>query len=211
MEKLIKAFESLRINLQNDDLESRYYLFNEIVLLMFNTKKIIRKAELKQSQKKEKINNLNTVYENIVSLNIQQNEEYIKLLSHAIELFLLYFDDDEKDVSFVAEECLNKTIKALLETKLGRVLQVELCRFIKKNGPEKSFKAALTRFAELSHLIRPHRCKHFAEFLIKEDTMKKIAYRTEESIQNILIEVMTKLSNSLCCCMNDNEIKVKIF
>ena len=90
---------------------------------------------------------------------VQQNEEYIKLLSHSIDIFLLYFDDEEKDVAFVAEECLNKTIKALLETNYGRILQVELCRFIKKNGPEKSFKAALIRFAELSHLIRPHRCR----------------------------------------------------
>ena len=110
----------------------------------------------------------------------------------------------------MAEECLNKTIKALLETNYGRILQVELCRFIKKNGSEKSFKAALTRFAELSHLIRPHRSRHFAEFLLKDDTMRKIASRNEESIQNVLIDVITKLSNSLCCCMTDNEIKVNI-
>jgi huntingtin len=110
-------------------------------------------------------------------------------------------------VSFVAEECLNKTIKALLDSNLGR-LQVELCRFIRKNGSERCLKAALTRFAELSHLIRPHKCRHFAEFLLKEDTMKKIASRNEESIQNVLTDVMTKLSSSLCCCMTDQEIKV---
>lgn len=102
---------------------------------------------------------MNAIYENIVSTNIRQNEEFIRLLSHSIELFILFFDDEDKDVCFVADECLNKTIKTLLDTNLGR-LQVELCRFIRKNGSEKCLKAALTRFAELSHLIRPQKCRY---------------------------------------------------
>ncbi len=49
----------------------------------------------------------------------------------------------------------------------------------------------------------------FVEFLIKENTLSKIASRPEESIQNVLVSSMTKICSSFCWSMTDNEIKVK--
>ena len=49
------------------------------------------------------------------------------------------------------------------------------------------------------------------EFFIKENTLGKIASRTEESIQNALISCMNKICNALCWSMNENEIKVILF
>lgn len=88
------------------------------------------------------------------------------MVSLSVETYLNYFDNEDRDVYSVADECLNKTINALLDTNLIR-LQYDLYRFIRKNGPVRSLNAALTRFAELSHLIKTHKCRMFVEFLIK--------------------------------------------
>lgn len=113
---------------------------------------------MKQIAKKDKIIHLNLIYDNIISSNVRQAEEWTKMVSFAIEAYLVYFDDDDQDVYFVADECLNKTIKTLLDTNLIR-LQYDLYRFIRKNGPERSLKGALIRFAELSHMIKSHKCR----------------------------------------------------
>ena len=92
---------------------------------------------------------------------MRQADDYIKMLSLATEAFLVYFDDEDQDVYFVAEECLNKTIKTLLDTNLIR-FPADLYRFIRKNGPERSLKGAIVRFAELCHMIKSHKCRFLA-------------------------------------------------
>ena len=111
---------------------------------------------MKKIPKKDKIANLNLIHEMIVSSNAKLNSDYHRLLSHALSTFLIYFDDDESDVYFVAEENLNKTIKCLLDSHLGR-LQIEFYRFIRRNESEKCLRAALVRFADLCYLIRPQK------------------------------------------------------
>lgn len=101
---------------------------------------------------------MNLIYDNIIASNVRQAEEFTKMISLATEAYLVYLDDEDPDIYFVADECLNKTIKTLLDTNLIR-LQYDLYRFIRKNGPEKSLKGALIRFAELSHLIKSHKCR----------------------------------------------------
>ena len=83
-------------------------------------------------------------------------------------------------------------------------------RFIRKNGPARSLNAALVRFAELSHLIKTHKCRMFVEFLIKENTLSKIASRQEDAIQNTLSASMNKICSAFCWSMTDNEIKTLI-
>ncbi len=98
------------------------------------------------------------MFENITATNVRQSEEYSKVLSLAIEAFLTYLDDDDQDVYFVAEESLNKSIKILLDSNLAR-FPADLYRYLRKNGAERSLRAALIRFAELCHLIKPHKCR----------------------------------------------------
>jgi hypothetical protein len=157
IDKLTKSFEILKIPVQLYDLEQR-------------------KQDVKQLNKKDKINHLNLIFDNITSANIRQSDEYSKMLSLATESFLVYFDDDDLDVVFVAEECLNKTIKTLLDNNLTR-FPADLYRFIRRNGQERSLKGALLRFAELCHLIKPHKCRVYIEFLLKEHTLRYFFYQ----------------------------------
>jgi hypothetical protein len=46
------------------------------------------------------------------------------------------------------------------------------------------------------------------EFLIKENTISKIASRQEESIQAVLVNSMTKICSAFCWSMTDGELKV---
>jgi huntingtin len=117
--------------------------------------------------KKDKIQHLNLIHENVVSANIRQTDDYAKMLSLAMEAFLVYFDDEDQDVYFVAEECLNKTIKTLIDTNLNR-FPADFYRFIRKNGPERSLRGALVRFAELCHLIKSHKCRQVFFNILKK-------------------------------------------
>lgn len=114
---------------------------------------------MKQIAKKDKITHLNFVFDCITSTNVRQSEEYTRMLSLSTEAFLAYVDDDDQDVYFVAEECLNKTIKTLVDTNLNR-FPADLYRFIKRNGPERSLRCALIRFADLIYHIKPHKCRY---------------------------------------------------
>lgn len=52
-----------------------------------------------------------------------------------------------------------------MDTNLGR-LQVELYKEVKKNGSARCLRAALWRFADLCHLIRPQKCRQVLNPLI---------------------------------------------
>ena len=163
IDKLSKSFDFLKIPVQLHDAEQRWYILNKdkniyCLFLEYFFPLTIRKQDVKLIPKKDKIQHLNLIYENVVSTNLRQADEYAKMLSLATEAFLTYFDDEDQDVYFVAEECLNKTIKTLIDTNLTR-FPADLYRFIRKNGPERSLKGALVRFAELCHLIKSHKCR----------------------------------------------------
>jgi hypothetical protein len=134
-----------------------YKLINNFLNVFFCYSKQ-RQQDIKQLTRKDKINHLNLIYENIIAHNVRQSEEHVKMLSLSIEAFLVFIDDDDQDVYFVAEECLNKTVKTLMDINLGR-FSIDFYKFIKKNGSERSLKGALIRFAELSNLTRPYKCR----------------------------------------------------
>uniref|UniRef100_UPI003AAF8E8F huntingtin isoform X1 n=1 Tax=Centroberyx gerrardi TaxID=166262 RepID=UPI003AAF8E8F len=122
-----------------------------------------------------------------------------------MEMFLLCSDDSESDVRMVADECLNKIIKALMDSNLPR-LQLELYKEIKKNGASRSLRAALWRFAELAHLIRPQKCRPYLVNLLP--CLTRITKRQEESVQETLAAAMPKIMAALGHFANDGEIKV---
>jgi len=104
----------------------------------------------------------------------------------------------------IANECLNRTIKNLLDTQLGRI-QVELYKEIKKNGSSRSLRAALSRFSDLVHLTRPAKCRPYVLNLFP--CLVKISERTEEDlIQETLRIAMTKIMPVLASFATDNEI-----
>lgn len=155
--------------------------------------------------KKDRVNHCLTICENIVAQSLRNSPEFQKLLGIAMELFLLCSDDAESDVRMVADECLNRVIKALMDSSLPR-LQLELYKEIKKNGASRSLRAALWRFAELVHLVRPQKCRPYLVNLLPCFT--RISKRPEEAVQETLAVAIPKIMSSLGSFANDVEIKV---
>uniref|UniRef100_A0A3B4FEU3 Huntingtin n=1 Tax=Pundamilia nyererei TaxID=303518 RepID=A0A3B4FEU3_9CICH len=165
-------------------------------------------AYLKKEQaatKKDRVTHCLTICENIVAQSLRTSPEFQKLLGIAMEMFLLCSDDSESDVRMVADECLNKIIKALMDSNLPR-LQLELYKEIKKNGASRSLRAALWRFAELAHLIRPQKCRPYLVNLLP--CLTRITKRQEETVQETLATAMPKIMSALGHFANDGEIKV---
>uniref|UniRef100_A0A8C9ZQY8 Huntingtin n=1 Tax=Sander lucioperca TaxID=283035 RepID=A0A8C9ZQY8_SANLU len=155
--------------------------------------------------KKDRVTHCLTICENIVAQSLRTSPEFQKLLGIAMEMFLLCSDDSESDVRMVADECLNKIIKALMDSNLPR-LQLELYKEIKKNGASRSLRAALWRFAELAHLIRPQKCRPYLVNLLP--CLSRITKRQEETVQETLAAAMPKIMAALGHFANDGEIKV---
>ncbi|XP_077157717.1 huntingtin isoform X3 [Paroedura picta] len=156
------------------------------------------------TSKKDRVNHCLTICENIVAQSLRNSPEFQKLLGIAMELFLLCSDDAESDVRMVADECLNKVIKALMDSNLPR-LQLELYKEIKKNGASRSLRAALWRFAELAHLVRPLKCRPYLVNLLP--CLTRVCKRPEESVQETLAAAIPKIMSAFGNFANDNEIK----
>ncbi|XP_072534605.1 huntingtin isoform X5 [Salminus brasiliensis] len=192
MEKLMKAFESLKSFQQQQGPLSAEELVQK------------QKKDL-ATTKKDRVTHCLTICENIVAQSLRTSPEFQKLLGIAMEMFLLCSDDKESDVRMVADECLNKIIKALMDSNLPR-LQLELYKEIKKNGASRSLRAALWRFAELAHLVRPQKCRPYLVNLLP--CLTRITKRQEETVQETLAASMPKILAALGHFANDGEIKV---
>lgn len=164
-----------------------------------------RQKKEQATTKKDRVTHCLTICENIVAQSLRTSPEFQKLLGIAMEMFLLCSDDSESDVRMVADECLNKIIKALMDSNLPR-LQLELYKEIKKNGASRSLRAALWRFAELAHLIRPQKCRPYLVNLLP--CLSRITKRQEETVQETLAAAMPKIMAALGHFANDGEIKV---
>lgn len=192
MEKLMKAFESLKSFQQQQGPPTAEEL-------------VQRQKKEQATTKKDRVTHCLTICENIVAQSLRTSPEFQKLLGIAMEMFLLCSDDNESDVRMVADECLNKIIKALMDSNLPR-LQLELYKEIRKNGASRSLRAALWRFAELAHLIRPQKCRPYLVNLLP--CLTRITKRQEEMVQETLAVAMPKIMAALGHFANDGEIKV---
>ncbi|RXN01815.1 Huntingtin [Acipenser ruthenus] len=191
MEKLMRAFESLKSFQQQGPPTAE---------------ELVQKQKKDPSTtKKDRVTHCLTICENIVAQSLRNSPEFQKLLGIAMEMFLLCSDDGESDVRMVADECLNKIIKALMDSNLPR-LQLELYKEIKKNGASRSLRAALWRFAELSHLIRPQKCRPYLVNLLP--CLTRISKRPEETVQETLAAAIPKIMAALGNFAHDGEIKI---
>ncbi|XP_053314203.1 huntingtin [Spea bombifrons] len=192
MEKLMRAFESLKS-------------FQQQQGPAVPEEPVQKPKKDPSTNKKDRVNHCLTICENIVAQSLRNSPEFQKLLGIAMELFLLCSDDAESDVRMVADECLNKVVKALMDSNLPR-LQLELYKEIKKNGAARSLRAALWRFAELAHLVRPQKCRPYLVNLLP--CLTRISKRHEESVQETLAAAVPKIMAAFGNFANDNEIKV---
>lgn len=102
-----------------------------------------------------------------------------------------------------ADECLNRIITCLIEDYLGR-LQVELYKAIKKDDtPERSLRAALSKFADLAHKVKPIKRRVFVTSLLP--SLGRIMKMPGEPIQETLASCMDKLCTALGLFFTDTE------
>ncbi|XP_071441491.1 huntingtin [Hetaerina americana] len=182
LEKLVKAFEGLK----TVQLSSPVY--DESV------------------RKKEKITHCITIADAMCNSGVKGSHDFSQLISVAIETLLQLCDDQDSNVRMIADESLNRIIRALTDTNVVKI-QVELHKEIKKNGNARTLRAALWRFAELCHMIRPAKGKPYVVYLIP--CIVQIAKRTdEEAVLETLAAALQKIFKSLGSFTTDNEIKI---
>ncbi|XP_054721499.1 huntingtin-like [Uloborus diversus] len=190
-DKLMKSLEALKA--------SQTASSSEDAILHFRKKETAASA-------KEKIACCTTIADAICYPNLRPTADFPKLLGRAMDTFMLCCDDENSDVRLMADECLNRTIKTLLDSHFGRLL-VELFKEIKKDGPARSLRAALSRFGDICHLMRPQKCRPYTVNLVP--ALAKICQRKEEeSVQETLAIVMTKVMPVLGQFTSDKEIKM---
>lgn len=189
IEKLIKSFEALKV-----------------VQPSAGGEEPLPKKKETAPSKKDKILHCTNIADVICTTSIRTYSDFPKLLGISVESFFFCCDDEDSDVRMVADECLNRTIKTLLDSHLGR-LQAELYKEIKKNGPGRSLRVALGKFGDLCHLIKTQKCRAYTVNLLP--CFVRISQRSdEESVQEALTNTVIRAMPVLGQFTNDNDIKM---
>ncbi|XP_023313861.1 huntingtin [Trichogramma pretiosum] len=154
------------------------------------------------TKKKEKIANCLSLTNNVTLTVVKSAPQVLNL---SIETLLCLCDDFDADIRTVADECLNKIIKATVESYVLKI-QFELYREIKRNGAARCLKAALWRFGLLSHMIRPVKAKVFASQLTP--CILEIVKRKEDTVLETLSQSLTLILKTLGHYLADKDVQV---
>ncbi|KZC07761.1 Huntingtin [Dufourea novaeangliae] len=160
---------------------------------------------LDSSTRKDKVACCMIIAEGMCSPTVKLAPKFPQVLSVSIETLLRLCNDDESDVRMIADETLNKIIRAMTDSNIVKV-QLELYNEIKKNGPARTLRAALWRFGLLSHMIRPIRGKAYVSNLIP--CIVVIAHRSEEAVIETLSQSLPLIMKALGPFMTDNDVKI---
>ncbi|GJQ87772.1 hypothetical protein Trydic_g18631, partial [Trypoxylus dichotomus] len=177
-EKLFKSLENLRIT-------SEY------------------SADISQ-RNKEKVQNCTFVADMLANPIAKTFPNFHHLLTTSFETLFQVCNDPESDVRLVAEESLNKIIKATDNENMNRVL-MEVHKEIKRNGPARCLKSALWRFSILADLIRLPKRKQYLTSLIP--CIVILSGREEDLIHEALVNCFPKILKSLGSFLSDNDVK----
>ncbi|CAK9812056.1 Htt [Anthophora plagiata] len=156
------------------------------------------------SVRKDKLACCMTIAEGLCSPSVRSAAKFPQVLSLSIETLLTLCNDVESDVRMVADETLNKIIRAMADSNIAKV-QMELYNEIKRNGPARTLRAALWRFGLLSHMIRPARGKAYVSNLIP--CIISVVHRSEESVIETLSQSLPLILKALGPFMTDNDVK----
>ncbi|KAJ8686955.1 hypothetical protein QAD02_022749, partial [Eretmocerus hayati] len=154
------------------------------------------------AKKKEKIANCMALTNGITLENVKAAPQVLNL---SIETLLCLCDDSDPDVRTIADECLNKIIRTIADSYVLKV-QFELYREIKRNGAARCLRAALLRFGQLSHMIRPVKAKVFASQLAP--CILETVKRNEDIVIESLSQSLPLILKTLGCYLSDKETQV---
>eukprot|EP00051_Salpingoeca_urceolata_P023933 m.412608 g.412608 ORF g.412608 m.412608 type:complete len:294 (+) comp20171_c0_seq2:368-1249(+) len=153
------------------------------------------------AKKKDRLQAADTLADAVTGTALRQHPDFQKLLAVAVAGLLAGCSDHDSDVRLHADENLNRTIVTLQETHLLR-LQVELYKAIKKEDTKpKSLRAALSKFADLSHLVKPMKKAVFVSSLLP--SMTRVIRLNDDSVQETLSACIGKICDSLGLFFSD--------
>uniref|UniRef100_A0A1B6D7Q0 Huntingtin n=1 Tax=Clastoptera arizonana TaxID=38151 RepID=A0A1B6D7Q0_9HEMI len=182
LEKLVKALDALKVLNSSS---------NE-----FSDESIARK--------KEKIGLCTTIADSMCSSQIKCASNFASLLSISMETLLKMCDDPDSNIRMIADESLNRIIRSMMDNNIVKV-HLELHKEIKKNGSVRSMRAALWRFAEIAHMIRPQKGKPYVQNLFP--CLIEISKRKEELLLETLSVAIPKIMKALGTFTTDSDIK----
>lgn len=185
MDKLIKSVSNIKLYYANEEDGSG-------------------KDELAVSTKNERQECCKTMAECVLLSTVKSSQEYLTTLGVTLETLLLCCKDAEADVRIAAEESLNRIINGTEELHFSRVL-VEFYKEIKRNGSSRSLRAALSRFSNLVHRIRPSKCRPYIVSLIP--VFIRICSREDEGIQECLSNSIAKIFSLIGSFASESEVK----
>ncbi|XP_076265784.1 huntingtin isoform X2 [Rhynchophorus ferrugineus] len=156
-------------------------------------------------RKKEKIHHCHIVTEAFSNSTIKVSTKFQVLLNFTIDTFLQLCDDPESDIRMTSDECLNRIIRTVSAEHIAKVLII-LHKEISKNGSARSLRAALVRFSQLAHHIKPHKGKVYVINFFP--SIIRITKRTEEPIHETLANCLPKIINVLGPFATDADIEL---
>lgn len=167
------------------------------MLRSFDTLKASPATEEEDSyaKRKERLAACAYLSETVCTQSLKTNPDFHNLLAVSVAGLLQACDDCASDVRMNADECLNRMIKNLLDSHLGR-LQVELYKTIKREETSvRTLKAALSKFADLAHLVKPLKRRVFVTSMLP--SIFRIITVHDESLQETLSSAMAKICEAL--------------
>ena len=157
---------------------------------------------------RDKVYHCNAIADLICNPSLATGQDFNRLLGLAVEILLFYCDDEESDVRIKANESLNRLIKCLIDTHSSRIL-VELFKEMRRHSRQGSLKAAIIRFGESCHSIRPSKRRTYWSNL--HSCLIELAKCTEqESLQETLTKSMDKIMSVFGRFSSDQELLVLV-
>ncbi|CAG9807296.1 unnamed protein product [Chironomus riparius] len=164
--------------------------------------KAIDKLKNTECSSKEKIQKFDQIYQSLSSLI--NNSNYCTYLKNAIQVLLLFCEDNDSNVRISAEENLNRIIRNCEKNHQFTIILIELYHEIKKNGNERSLRICLNLFSHYCHHIKHRKRKVYAQNLVP--CMLEIGKRRESLVIETFVDFIKAFSMNLLNCLSDYEV-----
>lgn len=152
---------------------------------------------------KEKLAHFVQIADAIQSLAMQSHANYLKNVSTAITILLMFCEEMDSVTRMAAEENLNKIVRYCEKSHIVRV-QYDLYHEIKKNGNERSLRISLNLFAYYCRLIKQRKARAYAINILP------CIYAISKRRESLLIETLAEFLKSFCkylqICLNENDV-----
>lgn len=210
IEKLVKSLDALKFGISNVDLSNSTTTTTDDSNSSTSSNSPFHRSLSRNSNNeriltsRDKIYHCNAIAELICNPTLASGQDFNRLVGVAVEMLIFHCDDDDPDVRIKSNESLNRLIKSLIDTHSSRIL-VELFKEMRRHTRQGSLKAALIRFSESCHSIRPSKRRTYWANL--HSCLIDLTKLTEqESIQETLAKCMNKIMSVFGRFSSDQEL-----